>query len=59
MSCSGKPSGKSGGYTPKKMMGSKSTKAPSSRGGHRASGAGDTGNFGSPKVKMSFGARGR
>lgn len=55
--CSGsKTSGKSNSYTPKKMMASKGTKAPSSKGGYRA---GNAGNFGQPKVRMSFSGRGR
>lgn len=52
--CGGKkPSGRSNSYTPKKMMGSKGSK-PSFKGGYRASNAS---NFGTPRVKMSFGGR--
>jgi hypothetical protein len=53
---SAKSSGKSNSYTPKKMMGSKGMKTPSSPKGYRS---GNAGNFGQPKVRMSFSGRGR
>jgi hypothetical protein len=55
MGCGKSSASKPNSYTPKKA--SKGTKAPSSpRGGYRS---GNSGDFGSPKVKVSFGARGR
>lgn len=54
--CGGKsPAQKSNSYTPKKMS-STASKPSSSRGGLRSAG---TSNFGTPKVRMSFGGRSR
>lgn len=54
--CGKSSAGKSNNYTPKKMMAGKTSKATSSKGGFRVSG---TGGFGQPKVKLSYGSRGR
>ena len=53
--CGGKSASKSNSYTPKKMSSSRAKAPSSTRGGFRSAGT----NFGTPKVKMSFGARGR